>query len=79
MGRFLVLVIIVVLAFWLIRRALSKAASRGKQEPPPEQGAGELVTCAHCGVHLPRSEARPSGDTLYCSEEHARLGPGASK
>lgn len=77
MGRFLVLVIVVVLAVWLIRRALSGSASRGK--PPPPQGEGELVTCAHCGVHLPRSEARPSGEALYCSEEHARLGPGEPK
>ncbi len=79
MGRFLVLVIVVVLAVWLIRRALSGSASRGKQPSPPPQGDGELVTCAHCGVHLPRSEARPSGEALYCSEEHARLGPGEPK
>ena len=78
MGRLLLLVIVVVLAVWLIRRALSGSASRGKPPPPP-QGEGELVTCAHCGVPLPRSEARPSGEAHYCSEEHARLGPGEPK
>jgi uncharacterized protein len=35
---------------------------------------GDLVACAHCGVHLPRSEARQAPGGLYCSEEHARLG-----
>ncbi|MGH8705277.1 MAG: PP0621 family protein, partial [Burkholderiales bacterium] len=36
---------------------------------------GELVRCAHCGVHLPRAEARTAGGRYYCSEEHWRLGP----
>ena len=36
------------------------------------------MRCAHCGVHLPRGEARQAGGRLYCSEEHARLGAGAA-
>jgi hypothetical protein len=27
-------------------------------------------------VHLPRAEARVSAERFYCSDEHARLGPG---
>jgi len=65
----LVLVALVVLAVWLVRRAL-----RAPQDRSPGQGQGELVRCAHCGVHLPRAEAREAAGTLYCSEEHARLG-----
>jgi uncharacterized protein len=34
-----------------------------------------LVRCAHCDLLLPRAEARGDGGLLYCSEEHARLGP----
>jgi hypothetical protein len=26
-------------------------------------------------VHVPRPEAREMGGALYCSDEHARLGP----
>jgi len=33
------------------------------------------VTCAHCGVNLPKSDARSAGGRSYCSEEHWRLGP----
>jgi len=44
-----------------------------ERKPPVH---GDLVSCAHCGVHLPRSEARTAGERLYCSDEHARLGPG---
>jgi uncharacterized protein len=72
MGRLIVLIILVVLAVWLVRRALRPPAQK-PQAGKPESG-GELVRCAHCGVHLPRSEARMLEGGLYCSEEHARLG-----
>jgi len=58
-----------------VRRALTarnaRDATKGDAGPP----AGELVSCAHCGVHLPRAEARTAGGRHYCSEEHWRLGP----
>jgi uncharacterized protein len=73
MGRFLVLVAIVVLAFWLFRRALARA--RQGVPPPASAGQGDLVKCAHCGTHLPLAEARTVGERRYCSDEHARLGP----
>lgn len=73
MGRFLVLVVLVIAAVWLVKRALA-GGKRGEvaQKPPVD---GELVSCARCGVHLPRVEARAAGERLYCSEEHAKLGP----
>jgi uncharacterized protein len=74
MGRLLVLLLIVVLAVWLIRRAL-RPSRRGDATPPPAR-EGELVACARCGLNLPRSEAREAQGALYCSEEHARLGRG---
>jgi uncharacterized protein len=64
----------VVLAVWLIRRALARASAKKETLKPTQTKAGELVRCAHCGVHLPRSEARQTQGALYCSEEHARLG-----
>jgi uncharacterized protein len=68
MGRLVVLILLVVLAVWLVRRAL-----RGSS-PPKTLSEGELVRCAHCGVHLPRADAREQAGALYCSAEHARLG-----
>ncbi len=69
--RFLVLVLLVVLAVWLIRRALRGPRTQNK---PPVQG--DLVACARCGVHLPRAEAHLAGGLPYCGAEHARLGAG---
>ena len=72
MGRILILAILVVVAFWLIRRVIARA----RKPPPPPPREGELVRCARCGVHLPKAEARSLEGLEYCSEEHARLGPG---
>jgi uncharacterized protein len=73
MGRLILLALAVLVLVWLLRRALG---ARGRAAPR-SRGGSELVQCAHCGVHLPRAEARGEGDALYCSEEHARLGPRA--
>jgi uncharacterized protein len=73
MGRLIVLVALVVIAVWLVRRAL-RAPDGESDARQRAAAAGELVRCAHCGVHLPRSEAREAGGLAYCSDEHARLG-----
>ncbi|HLE66605.1 MAG TPA: PP0621 family protein [Burkholderiales bacterium] len=74
MGRFILLVLALFLLIWLVRSALAGRARRDAQ-PPTGEGRGELVRCAHCGVHLPRSESLSAGGHQYCSEEHGRLGP----
>ncbi|MGD9951648.1 MAG: PP0621 family protein [Burkholderiales bacterium] len=51
----------------------AQATRRGA--PDAASQAGELVACAHCGVHLPRLESLQREGEHYCGEEHARLGP----
>jgi uncharacterized protein len=79
MERLLVLVVLIVIAVWLVRRALRRIAPQS--DAPSEKKSDELVRCAQCAVLLPRAEARMAGGVLYCSEEHAKLGqmrgPGA--
>ena len=75
MGRLIVIVLVVFALLWLLRRAL---ASPRKDDAPPQapgEAKGDLVSCAHCGVNLPRTEARSAGGRHYCSEEHWRAGP----
>lgn len=82
MGRLIVLIIIVIAAVWLVKRALRAAAGKNPPASPAEpqasqaepQASQELVKCARCGVLLPRAEARMSNGVLYCSEEHSRPG-----
>ena len=76
MGKLLVLILLVVLGVWLVKRALRNAARADEGgQPPATQASEELVRCAHCGLLLPRGEARQAGGAIYCGEEHARLGP----
>lgn len=82
MGRLIVIVLVVFALLWLLRRALSGPRSRGgaprEGDAPPQapgEAKGDLVSCAHCGVNLPKADARGAGGRHYCSEEHWRAGP----
>jgi len=76
MGRLLIFALAVFGLVWLLKRALDGHTEDGVGQARGERGApGDLVRCAHCGLHLPRAEAHGAGGRLYCSEEHARLGP----
>lgn len=55
-----------------IDRQLPKQAAR--KGAPPIQHPESMVRCAHCGIHMPRSEAVLSGGKTWCSSEHAKLG-----
>lgn len=68
MVKFIVIALAVGLLLWLL---FGRAPRSGK--PPrgaKRGGAEEMVTCAHCGVHLPRSEALAARSLHYCSAAH---------
>ena len=67
MARLIFLVLAIALVFWLLRRF--------RQPPPGKRDAGraeDMVSCARCGLNLPRSEALAAGDRYYCCEAHRR-------
>ena len=72
MGRLIAILVIVVAVVWLLKRALAGPKQPPSAGQPPQS---DLVRCAHCGVNLPKAEARSAGGRHYCSEEHWRLGP----
>jgi len=82
MGRLIVIVLVVFALLWLLRRALARQQKGDAPPQAPGEAKGDLVSCAHCGVNLPKGEAYaergvpPSaGGRHYCSEEHWRAGP----
>lgn len=70
MGKLILVVLGFVLAWWVLKK-YRRSLTRG--ESPRVGAAEDMVRCAHCGVHLPRSESHISGDQNFCSEEHLRL------
>jgi uncharacterized protein len=84
-SRVVIIVAAVLVFFWLLRRALSSRKPDDRPQAPGEthkEGAvsPDLVSCAHCGVHLPKNEAVTAGEgapsgRFFCGDEHRRLGP----
>lgn len=67
---------LILLAFgiWFIYRLVSGYGRSVKRERQDDSAASEdMVRCAHCGVHLPRSESIFSHGEFYCTNEHRQL------
>ncbi|MFD4837092.1 PP0621 family protein [Achromobacter sp. NPDC058515] len=88
MGKLLFWIVLIILVLFVARIAGRMAAARqsgaqaGKAKKPaggqPQQPKPleSMVRCAHCGIHLPRSEALLQNGQTWCGPDHARLGPG---
>ena len=78
----LVVLVIVIVLWWMWGRGErgAPAARSARPEPRGRRDGGEaapesMVRCAHCGVHLPRSDALPAPDgAVYCCAPHRAAG-----
>ena len=79
MGKLLFWIVIIIAVLCVARIAARGGARRapGFRRPPPAQpgGGAEAMGCAHCGIHLPRSEALLQNGRTWCSADHAQRGP----
>ena len=69
MSKLLLLILAVLAVWWLAKGFRRKDAARDA----PEAAAEKMVTCGHCGLYLPQSEAIREGDRFFCCAEHRRL------
>lgn len=67
MIRLIVLFAAIALIAWAIQM-LRRPYRRIKQRPTSQ--GGDMVKCAHCGLHLPSHEAISAGNQSFCSTEH---------
>ena len=70
----------VLLVYFLIRLILNiiieaREKTQSPSDSPQSLDSQLMVRCAHCGVHLPQSEAYFDGAHTYCSEGHLKSGP----
>lgn len=69
---------LIVAVIWILRsKKSSKSKSPASPPPPPSSSTPPeieaMLSCAHCKVHFPASEAvRNSSDQAFCSDEHRR-------
>ncbi|MFM8865411.1 MAG: PP0621 family protein [Limnohabitans sp.] len=65
--KYLFLAIVALLAWWVWRRARQP---RPPQNPPASQTPQDMVSCVHCGLHLPHGDAVTGMHGPYCSAAH---------
>ncbi len=78
--KFLLLLAVVGFAIWLFK---SRRRVPGPKQPPPAARPGApgapatpMLACAHCGVHLPQTDAViDAAGRAYCSAAHLQAGP----
>lgn len=71
--KFLLVLAVVLVAFYVWRS--SRKPDEGDappvaRKPAPEPKQLEMVRCAVCGLHLPKTDAIITAGASYCSDEH---------
>lgn len=70
MGKLIFYIMVAVLIYWVIQNRQSKTEKTETHSEPIE----DMVSCTHCGVHLPKSEAISNDKNQYfCCNEHRNL------
>lgn len=70
----IILVALVVMRLLARHSASRHRRARATPRRPAPKRMQAMVPCAHCGVHLPASDAIHRDGHTWCSEEHARAG-----
>lgn len=69
--KYLIWLLVILLAIWVIKR--NRKADADAVDPPQKQplaAPSNMLTCLHCGIHLPQDEAVAGEQGPYCSTEH---------
>jgi uncharacterized protein len=66
--------ILVLVVVWVGYHLWRKGRNADMAQPPsPQRSPAKplaMVACAHCGTHLPSTDALQVGGVFYCSAEH---------
>lgn len=85
MIKYLLVIAVVLVAFYIWRHnrrveaqqeAEREHAERQRRTRRPPAAPDAMVTCRHCGLHLPASEAIKGSLGYYCGQEHRRFAEG---
>lgn len=78
--KYLLVLAVLVVGFWWWRHNRDAERSDRSQRPPSAPPADHLprpmVTCRHCGLHLPLHEAVQGVAGVYCCANHHKLAEG---
>lgn len=73
--KYLLLFAFLFVIWWAWKKRAGAEVQKGaRRSPAPEK----MLVCAHCGVHLPESEAVSDGSRNYCCDAHRQAARGVS-
>ena len=79
--KLVVVIAVVLLLGWLLFGSSRRRRDERGSKDAPASGRGgkveEMLACAHCGVHLPASQALQFDGRSYCGAAHRSAGPRA--
>jgi uncharacterized protein len=77
MAKFLLLLALGIVIYLIVSRMRHQGERKQTRDVPPKSTLPEdMVRCAVCKVHLPRSESFVSRGEYFCSDEHLKLAKG---
>ena len=80
MSKIVIVLIALALLVWLVLGSTRRRAKEARRQRPaaaeaqPGTKVEGMVACAHCGIHLPASQALLGQGRPYCSAEHRDSG-----
>lgn len=72
MGKILLLAIAIWLVISVLKRYRQNIESSTKSSESPEAIQEDMVQCAYCGVHLPKSDSLFVNNHYYCNIAHSQ-------
>ncbi|MDN3921059.1 PP0621 family protein [Roseateles violae] len=67
--KYLLLILLLALLVFLLGVKRARPPRRAKPPAAP-RGPQPMLSCARCGLHLPRDEALPGRGGVFCSAAH---------
>lgn len=67
MSRLIFIIVVIALVYWLFK---SYRKQLPKQDEAPK--TQDMVSCAYCGINLPKSESLFVDGKYYCCAAHSR-------
>jgi uncharacterized protein len=67
--KYLLILLLVLAVIWAVKRSRTPKPPPTPPNPEPSSPS-EMITCAHCDIHLPQEEAVSGQKGLYCSTDH---------